>query len=324
MLSAIEAREQFSITHSTLLIRAKGKDKATILYLIERSGNWDNVRFVSTRSSYGLSWIFLIRSLKKSFYDCLFLRAFPLASYFINNLNHNIFYLLDDGNATINIANEFREAMSLTSRLSLFGLKKDKFKYRLIEQVYKLFGIGVVNNIKKVNFFTFYELDPIANQNVVPNNFLWLNTLKSINKTKVLEDTVFVVGTNVVNALIISEEAYFNYLKRSKNHHRKFQKCTYIPHLRESEKFLKRIQLELGYEIRKTKYNLELDFLLQNEIPVHLTGSISTALLTMKLMYTSEINVTYMKFNQSTIQQSFSEDIERMYAFQSRYIRVIN
>ncbi|XKW97237.1 hypothetical protein R8G64_01765 [Tenacibaculum maritimum] len=63
---------------------------------------------------------------QKENYEYLFTRAFPIASYFVNNLNYNKLYLLDDGNATINIAKEFRDKKSLTKRFSLFKGKNKR------------------------------------------------------------------------------------------------------------------------------------------------------------------------------------------------------
>lgn len=323
MLAAIEAREQFNVGSTYLVIKAKKNDLETIQFLIQKSGNWSKVIYSKKKTSYGLSWVILLKKLKKIKFDLLFIRAFPIASYFIHNLKYKTFYLLDDGNATINISSEFKNKQNLKSRLSLFGLKDDKFKYRLITKIYTFLGIKIKNDVSRISFFTFYQLDEVLNQMVVINQMNWLCKLKYDNHLNELNNSVFIVGTNVCNAQIINEFDYFDYLKGLISHYPD-KKVFYIPHKREKGCFLQKIQNNLNLEIRTTKFNLELDFLLNNEIPMNLVGSISTALLTMKFMYKNTIDVRFSKFNEVKINSEYKEELNRIYDFQSKYISPIS
>ena len=57
-----------------------------------------------------------------------------------------------------------------------------------------------------------------------------------------------------------------------------------FPHGREKKKKHLDIIAKLSnFEIRKNKFNVELDFLLNNETPQYIAGTITTALITLKI-----------------------------------------
>lgn len=324
LLGAIEARKQFEIDYSIIVYSCKpGLDKNTIEFLIEKSSNWNEVLFVKHKPYYGLFWVKLINNLKKEKYQFLFTRAFPISAYFVHNLNYEKHLLLDDGMATINIAKEFNTNKNLTKRFSLFkGLNKDGFKYIFISWLYKLMKINVDGAITSVNFFTFYNVPEKNMLKVYKNEMSWFKSLMKQSNFVKTTNTIFVIGSYVCNATIMSSDDYFNTLNKIKNYY-KGKNLTYIPHPHENEEFLDALK-DIGITIKKNKYNIELDFILAKQIPNHVVGTISTALITLKLIFGDETKVEYFEFDNKIINKAYKTPLKKIYSYQDRYLGKIN
>ncbi|TCI95032.1 polysialyltransferase family glycosyltransferase [Tenacibaculum sp. M341] len=322
LLGAIEARNQLKLDNCLLIIKSDKKDDETLNFLIEKSGNWNHIIRTKKKSSYGVSWIKLIKKLQKESYDYLFSRAFPIASYFINNLRYNHLYLLDDGHATVNIADEFKKNKNLTNRFSLFkGKNKAGIKYSIVESIYKSLNIFIEKPVESIGFYTYYDLGNIPNVTVLKNNFSWFASLKT-KDYKVQEDIVYIIGTNVVAAKILSQKDYVTTLKKIALHY-KDKEIVYIPHGRETEERIAGIKSELNCEIRRNKFNVELDFALRNEQPKIVVGSISTALITLKKIYKEEIQISFFNFDNTKIAVDKIEAVSNLNEYQKKFLDYI-
>ncbi|WP_237275478.1 hypothetical protein [Tenacibaculum ovolyticum] len=322
LLGAIEARNQFKIKDSVLVIKVSKSDEPTINYLIEKSGNWNTIIRTKRKSSYGLSWLKLILKLKKKEYDYLFTRAFPIASYFVNNLNYNHLYLLDDGNATINIAKEFRDCNNLTKRFSLFkGKNKKGIKYDFVKYIYGFYGIKTEKPVNEIGFYTFYDLPNYPSQIIIENELNWFKSLK-VNAIPQSSNEVYIIGTDIVGAGIVNLKDYLITLKKIAGLYKE-KKLIYIPHGRESNAEIEEIKQYVNCKIRRNEFNIELDFILRNEYPVHVVGTITTALITLKLIYKKDIRVEYFNFDESKVIKDKRKDIHEIYEYQKKYIDFI-
>lgn len=318
MLGAIEARKQFGITNTLLIIKSDKRQDSTINFLIEKSGDWNNIIRTKKKTSYGVSWLKLIKKLKKEKYKYLFTRAFPIASYFVNNLTYEKLYILDDGAATIAIAKDYKNTGNLTKRFSLFkGKNKIGFKYDLVQKIYASNKIKIDENVTDVNFFTFYDLPNYEKDEYVQNNFTWLHSLKNDSK-KESNNKIYLIGTAVVDSKILLFEDYFTTLKRISEFY-KDKEIVYVPHKREDNKELKILEKELSFKIRRNKFNIELDFLLNNEYPTHITGTISTALITLKDIYKESV-IDFFNFDNTKIIENKKKEIIDVYKYQEKYI----
>ena len=323
LLGSIEAKKQFGLSRAILVYSCKeGIDKRTIEYLIEKAPIWDEVIFIRKKPYYGYFWVKLIKRLQKEKFQYLFSRAFAESSYFIHNLNYNEHILLDDGSATINISENFKKDFNLTKRFSLFkGINKKGFKYDFITWLYSLYGIHVEKEVSKVSFFTFYDIHPTKNHMVYKNNMQWLNSMKSSKDVETIEDKVFIVGTNVLDEGILSESDYLETMFKIKAHYID-KDIFYIPHNNETDSVLKTLS-DNGITIKHNTFNIELDFLIANQIPCYIAGSISTALMTLKLIYGNSINVDFFTFNRNKIFPDQLEAIDVIYEYQDKYINKI-
>ncbi len=318
MLGAIEARKQFGITNTLLIIKSDKRQDSTINFLIEKSGSWNTIIRTKKKTSYGISWLKLVKKLKKEKYKYLFTRAFPIASYFVHNLSYEKLYVLDDGNATIGIAKEYKNTGNLINRFSLFkGKNKVGFKYDLIQKIYASNKIDIENDVTDVNFFTFYDLPNYEKDEYVKNHFTWLHSLKSYSKKK-KNNRIYLIGSPVVNSKILLFEDYVTTLKRISEFY-KNKEIVYIPHKRESDKEIKFFKEKLNFTIRNNKFNIELDFMLNNEYPTHITGTISTALITLKGIYKESV-IDFFNFDDTKVFENKKKDMIDIYKYQEKYI----
>lgn len=317
MLGAIEARYQFKIDEAILVLKVEKNDKKTVDFLIEKSGNWNNIIITNNKSSYGLSWLKLTKKLKKEKYQYLFTRAFSIAAYFVNNLNYKECYLLDDGAATIAIADKIQNEGNLTKQFSLFrGKNKSGFKYDLIQKIYSLNSIEVEKKVDNINFFTYYDLSSFGNLKFVENKFSWLHSIKKPSEKD--ENKVYLLGTNVVNGNIMFFDDYLETLNKISQYYRE-KEIIYIPHGRENTEHLNQIKQIDNLEIRKNKFNVELDFLLNNVTPKYIAGTITTALITLKLIY-KEARIDFFNFENEKVFKEKREVVNNLYNYQNKYI----
>ena len=323
LLGAIEAKKQFNLLHTVLVYSCKDNaDKNTIEFLIKNHSDWSEVIFVKNKPYYGLFWVKLINKLKKENYQYLFTRGFSAAAYFVHNLSYKKHFLLDDGAATIIISREFMANRNLTKRFSLFrGLNKTGKKYALISFIYKILNVSVEKEVNSANFFTFYDIKESKNHTVVINKMKWLKELSKKTSSIKPEEIVYVIGTDIIQCKILNEDDYLNTIILIKNHY-PTKKIYYIPHLNEQESFINLIK-ENGVYIQKNKFTIELDFILNNITPLHVAGTISTALISLKLIYGSQIKVDYFNFDSSKVSTKNNQNLSAIYDYQNKFINSI-
>jgi len=322
LMGAIEAIHQLDITEKVLVYTSeKGRDRDTFNYLLEEYNGWDEIHYIDRKCYYGLKWVKLLYKLKKEKYDYAFLRAFPISSYFIHNLNFKKFFLLDDGTATLAIEKEYSDIELLEKRFSLFkGMNKVSFKYKIIEGIYSLLNISVNGSLseKKIYFFSFFDIE--NKSLLIKNKLNWLKNKMNLDE-KIHRD-ILVLGTNVCKAKIIDEECYFASLIKLKL---KFadKNLYYAPHPRESFSFIEKLEKE-GFSICKDKLNLEFELLNSKYKYDRVIGTISTSLVTLKLMFKENLNVSFFKFNEEDITQSKRKSINRLYNYQNKILDNFN
>lgn len=323
LLGAIEAKRQFNLKDCILVYSCKANtDKKTIEFLIKNHSDWTEVIFVKSKPYYGFFWVRLITKLKKGNYQFLFSRAFSTAGYFIHNLSYQKHYLLDDGAATIDISKEFKTNGNLTKRFSLFrGLNKTGKKYTLISFIYKILNVYVEKEVNSANFFTFYDIKESNKLEVVINKMKWLKELSKTSSPIQHKEIVYIIGTDIIQCKILNEEDYLNTILSIKAHY-PAKKICYIPHLNEQESFINLLKQE-GIFVQKNKFTIELDFILNNIIPLHIAGTISTALISLKLIYGSQITVDYFKFDSSKISAKNKPVLDNIYNYQNKFINPI-
>ena len=103
--------------------------------------------------------------------------------------------------------------------------------------------------------------------------------------------------------------------------HYKGKEVFYLPHPNEDQGFCDFIENYLGFKIKKNKVNIELSFLIENQIPEIITGTVSTALTTLSFLYKDDFSVEYFNFNLNKISARWKKQIEGMFAYQKARLK---
>ena len=149
----------------------------------------------------------------------------------------------------------------------------------------------------------------------------WLKELSKTTSPIQHKEIVYIIGTDIIQCKILNEEDYLNTILSIKAHY-PTKKICYIPHLNEQESFINLLKQE-GIFAQKNKFTIELDFILNNIIPLHIAGTISTALISLKLIYGSQITVDYFKFDSSKISAKNKTVLDNIYNYQNKFINPI-
>lgn len=325
LIGAIEAREKFGIKNATLFIHYYKADIDTHKFLLKQYPNWDEVIWLEFEGNeYGEKLVKFLKKFRKKEYQFLLTRAFKSASYFVHNLKYEKMFLLDDGSATINIYKDLVNEKRLTNRFHLFKGEENnriRSKQKKIMLKYIFQGICISKPVDYVNFFTFYDIKSNENCTVVKNDFHWLNSFKKKN-VNVKEGAVYFIGTNFINAGILNYYDYLQTLIKVKEKY-KTKNIYYLPHPNEDEGFSKLLESGLGYKIRKNKINVELSFMIENEVPEIVAGTASTALTTVSSLYGDILSVEYFNINMDKITRRNRKNLESIYQYQEKMLKKI-
>ncbi len=321
MISAIEARAHFSITKTKLLLYISDTDKKVIRFLLKKSGKWDDIKWISRKSYYGLSWIRLIKKLKKENYNYFLSPIGSLTSHFLFNLKFKKHYFLDDGTLTLTLADYYKKNKDISKKMSLFeGKDKYGIKYNLIEWLHKIFNHKFRGVHVAPNFFTFFDIKDWEGQTVILNNFNWFNSLSNNKEaSKKIDEIVYIIGTALVTDKILSLEYYISILKKMKNKYSD-KKIIYIFHRRETKEQLKKIKKETGILIQENEYLIEIDFFMNNIIPTHIVGTVSTALFTLKKIYGHNLKIDTFSIETNQIANNHQIGFKAVLESQNKYV----
>lgn len=122
-----------------------------------------------------------------------------------------------------------------------------------------------------------------------------------------------IVGSKFVEAGICSQEVYLEAIKMMINHKPLFDPIIYIPHRGEAVDNLERIRLETGVDVVITDLPIELIAYELNVKPVNIYSLLSTAVFSMKLIY-SESSFELFKLPNRVI-LSRKEALINIYSF---------
>ncbi|XKX06026.1 hypothetical protein R8G61_01515 [Tenacibaculum maritimum] len=61
----------------------------------------------------------------------------------------------------------------------------------------------------------------------------------------------------------------------------------------------------------------------RNEYPTHIVGTITTALITLKLIYQEDTRIEFYNFDDSRIIEDKRDDVNEIYKYQKKYINFI-
>jgi predicted Zn-dependent protease with MMP-like domain len=163
----------------------------------------------------------------------------------------------------------------------------------------------------KLNFFTFFDITPKADETIVKNAFT--NLKKQFNLSQSQSEKVYILGQPIYNKEI-PEDVFIEHLEKIlKQYHGK--EIIYVKHRYENIPQKVAALLKERVEIYVNKYPIELDFLIKQEYPRYITGFFSTALYTLKQMF-PESEVTLFHIDKKHFfKPERAEVVENYYTF---------
>ncbi len=197
-------------------------------------------------------------------------------------------YLLDDGN------------YSLFAQQKILAGKGDIDTRDVFRKIYdRMLGLQD-HDLFGINFFSVYDLNINAEteSRFIRNQYLRIRKLLSDKKK---EDYVLFLGSNMPEMGVLSEEYYFNCLKKIKRHYSN-KLIKYVPHRRESPKKIIKIKEELQFEICSPNKPVELFLLEEESLPNCLAAFFSSALDNCHHILGSRLKINSFKVSQKEIQ----------------------
>jgi hypothetical protein len=311
LLNAIEAKHHFGLKDEdcVLIVMGDKRNQPNMLRLINSRPLWGDVILLHTvglflddpfynrsESSWrGKIWglgifkksIFNIRRLNKiskslgkaGFVFIGFSRDVYMR-HFVNSTPHKEVVLLDDGNATLEIAKDRKRNLDTST--------KKMPAYRKFKLHVKRFLQGVKDyEVDRLTFFSAYDLDLGKKDSLVKNNFNYIrNESRSVGK----DDAVYFIGAPLDEVGLILRDQYIAYLMKVKEYF-KNRKIVYVAHHREKKDKLNKLRDVLGFDIVLFDYLIEYQVAVLGPRPAVLASFFSSALENCRLIFGNEMKI---------------------------------
>jgi len=315
LLCAIEAKEHFKTLNNTLIILDTG-EKNNLLQIknLLNLSHWNIVNIIPFSSNKLITFlksIQLVHKFKKNKLHNLFIGEFRSETMwlFVTNVKYVNSYLLDDGSHTIHLQNNtFNNLLQYNKGIN--SVKKYLLKIMFLN--------GLDRTV--MNLFTIYDFEnKYLNQNIIKNNFNFINT--KIDEKFNSNQNIYFIGSNMVENDMLDEDYFFDILKKILKYYGTNKPIIYIPHRREQEYKLKKIE-ELDVQIKLIDVPIEIYFLLNQIKPNHIASFASTALYTLSKIYSiSEVDSFEIDFK--FLKKEYHEKFRSIYSFQNKYYKSI-
>lgn len=193
-----------------------------------------------------------------------------------NIINPNKKYLMDDGAISIHIQNNY--------------LAKDiNHPFPAPNSIYDILLLiiylpSIISNKKlKWNFFTSFDITPIAGQIIEKNSYEFISTKSKSYKNQ--KDIVYYFGSKYSESNIVSINEELNFLSKIYEHYSNRNLTSiYIPHRDDSENKINAIKI-IGFEIMKIDVPAEIFILTSTEQPKIISGAYTTVLNNAKKIF---------------------------------------
>lgn len=305
LISAIEAKSNFCISDSLLVIRYS-LDKKNNIQLKKLVGlvKWKAVIEVESTFSIfdsNIKLLYLLLKLKSCDYDHVFIgeyRSWVHRSFFCN-LESSGYYLLDDGAASLSIFKEY----VIGDKIFEYGAKFDALLLFLCK-------VKKIETHCDVSFKFFSSFD-IPIEYAVKNNFQFIK--EKMMNPNILDNTTYFFGAPLAELGILSIETEMSLIKSiSDSYMEKNRSFIYISHRRESDKKLNKIKSVLDIEIFEFEFPAEIELVFRNEKPESIASFYSTVLQTLPAIYSFKA-VTAYKIPLHEINLKFQKSISGVY-----------
>ena len=279
LLTAFEARSTFG-GDNNLMILNSDPDEASLNNLSSLTSTlaWSEIRYLNRqRKSRFLAQLRITRELEEGRFNRIFIGEWSsFARILFHNLRFDEAYLLDDGTATI------RQQRELCDPDRYLGLKKRLWdKYRDFR--FKAFGLKTSSQ-RELKFYSAFIKEKISSEKIIVHSFNYLRSQFNGDGRRFIEKTAF-IGTNLIGAGLCDAS-------RMQLLHQFFDKnfspgeiVDYYLHRSENENLLRAYLTQSRYNLIPYRGPLELNLLAKDATPRTVVSTISSALVTIKVMF---------------------------------------
>ena len=338
-LNAIEARERFPGGRNELVVLETGLFDRNVFERVIDRRNWDRVEYLpfallgrdrdfGKRPARNLReraievGLVFYGTLLRERINRLARRAGPVERLFLGQYRddthlwfrhlarrcpHGELFLLDDGTDTV-LVNDQREA-EVTSDGPTRVPKPKGWKSRLRRALTKWDARGAEN----LTFFTSLDIDVNARDRVVRNDY---RNLRSLAATGGDDTRVFFLGQTLVDDGYLPVEGFFRALGSVVDHYRG-RPVTYVPHPRESARYVDEIARRTPFEVRRFDVPFEGEDTIRGNRPGTIAGFFSSALENCARIFDGDVAVEAIHIDPGTLLKQ-RELVARLYAHLDR------
>lgn len=303
LINILEAIDTFCLQNNILVIidrKSSANNQQIQEVLNSIKFDWHRVIHIKKASKSNLfDYVTLIKELQTKNFEHIFTGDIDsISEILFANLVYKKIFLVDDGTSTL-----MRHETLLTHRAPTL---KERFK-RLR---FKFFGLKTASTYR-LNFFTFFDITPKADEVIVKNSFSHLK--KRFHLSQNYNHNIYILGQPLYNKEI-SEASYIEALKRIFQNYSD-KKCIYVKHRYENLTEPIKELLKPHATIYENPYPIELDFLIKQEYPRSITGFFSTALYTLKQMFPEAQILAFEIESHHFFKQERAEVVANYYTF---------
>ncbi len=300
LLNAIEAVYKFNLKNLLLvaIYNRSENNKNQMENKIKEFSFDEVVRFTPKKGSKYIGYIRLINQLKEYQYDNVFTGELEDPSFrvLVANIKKEKLFLLDEGTSTI-----------VDYETKIKKNKFNKLEYKLIRYLFAGFNLKLKDTI---NFFTYYDFEPLDGGDVIRNRLEYMR--KDFKQNSVdYSDTLFFLGKPL---FIFSDKNEFDIVLQNVLQKYKSKKIVYFPHKDESDtiKNIKKICKDI--EFLEINQPIEEYFLKNGIYPKHIISCSSTALITTKILF-DECSVEYIKIKNPNTNLDYMKNSDIIYNY---------
>lgn len=306
LLNCTEACEHFGLRDEyTILMCAwrAERDKEMMANILDMYPHWSEVHFFPLYPTSG-QWNILrnIFGRHKKFSHLFVGDTTHLINFFINKIgNFDEIYWVDDGTATHHRIRQISEKQ--------LHMQRKNFSFRPAWQTLILNKIGMLPTFAYGSkFFTIYKSPQHSTKNFITKNEL--SFIKSKISQKPTSDEIWFIGSNIRNEVLLNPLEYTNLMQKI-SEITDLKNVTYIPHRKESDKYLEDLASELGFKVLRFKNIIEVELTTINRLPKKIISMGSSAIDTITQL--TSIPITLFKVPTNYCTPIRKESMENMY-----------
>lgn len=273
------------------------------------------VKVVRIRQIKWLNYLRAIVFLKTSFLNKLqFQRIYigefrsPWMFMVANNLNSVSYFLLDDGSGTPE-----RQVQDLDPDVpSKHYAQVHPVKRTVKSALISIARLKSEQPSPSLNLFTVFPIKPYPRQTVELNDYKFLRSLPERHDEHPEKGGIYFIGTNLVNAKIMTESDYFSYVKNKIEDYSSYGQITYLAHRAENVDVLERYSRELKFSYVFLNNIVEYEFIKSGTVPNVLISFPSFAAYTLKIIF-PRMAVDMIRVNNEHILQPHKENFDKSY-----------